>query len=68
MTIPDEKRVAWERFIKGFPKLNQICVSRTFQGLTNLAENQLHEFADVSNNDIDTICYLHTCIDNIYFI
>ena len=50
--IPEQQREAWERFIKRFPKLNQICVPRTFQGLTNSFENQLQVFVDASNNGI----------------
>ena len=50
--IPEEERVVWERLIKGFPKLSQIYARRIFQGLPNLAENQLHVFADKSNNGI----------------
>ena len=66
--IPEEERIVRERLIKGFPKLSQICVPRTFQGLTNSAENQLHVFADASNNDIEAICYLRTRINDIHFI
>ena len=66
--ISEEERVVWERLIKGFPKWSQIRVPRTFQGLTNSAENQLYVFADASNNGIGAICYLRTCINNTYFI
>ena len=66
--ISEEKWVVWERLIKGFPKLSPICVSWTFQGLTNSTENQLHVFADASNNDIRAICYLRTRINNTHFI
>ena len=66
--IPEKERVVWERLIKGFFKLSQICVPLTFQGLTNSAENQLHVFADASNNGIGAICYLHTRINNTHFI
>ena len=66
--IPEEERVVWERLMKGFSKLSQICVPRTFQGLTNSAENQLHVFADASNSGIGAICYLRTRINNTHFI
>ena len=66
--IPEEERVVWERLIKGFPKLSQICVPRTFQDLTTSVENQLYVFEDASKSGIRAICYLHTRINNIYFI
>ena len=64
--IPEQQREAWERLIKGFPKLSQICVLWTFQGLTNSDENQLHVFVNASNSGIDAICYLRAGIDNTH--
>ena len=48
--------------------MSQICIPQTFQSLTNLAENQLHVFADASNNGIGAICHLRTRINDTHFI